>query len=102
MILKTISTTYGRKLNLGDYNSIHIEMSLWADLEEGDDEALAAEGLRQMARHQVMAEMARVKPTMEAKITDIFMGLPSAVRSQLIDGDEYDGESEIIESKELD
>lgn len=83
MVLKTISTTYGRKLNLGDFNSVHIEMALWADLEEGDDEAAAAEALRQMARHQVMAEMARLKPELEAKITDIFMGLPAAVREQL-------------------
>jgi hypothetical protein len=98
MILKTISTTYGRKLNLGDYNSVHIEMSLWAELEDGDDEALAADALRQMARHQVMAEMARVKPELAAKITDIFMGLPTAVREQI----EYDGSAEIMEAWELD
>ena len=101
MKLRTISTTYGRKLNLGDYNSDHIEMSLWADLEEGDDEATAAYALRQMARNQVMTEMARVKPELAAKITEIFMGLPVSVQAELSD-DLPDGEAEIMDSKELD
>lgn len=83
MKLKTISTTYGRKMNLGDYNSVHIEMSLWADLEEGEDEAAAAEALRTMTRNQVMAEMARLKPELQAKIEDLFMGLPVAIRESL-------------------
>ena len=83
MKLTTISATYGRKLNLGDYNSAHIEMALWADLEEGDDPAAAATALRQMARHQVMAEMARIKPELAAKIEGIFMGLPLAVQQKL-------------------
>lgn len=83
MKLKTISTTYGRKLNLGDYNSVHIEMSLWADLEDGDDEAIAADALRTMARNQVMTEMVRVQPKLQAKIEDLFMGLPVSVRESL-------------------
>lgn len=80
MKLTTISATYDRKLNLGDYNSAHIGMTLWADLEEGDDPAISAEALRQMARHQVMVEMARIKPELQAKVEGIFMGLPLAVR----------------------
>ena len=98
MKLKTIAATYGRKLNLGDYNSAHAEVTLWADLEEGDDPELAANALRQMARHHVMEEMARVQPKLAAKIENIFMGLPVSVRQDLF----YDGESEIIDSKELD
>lgn len=83
MKLTTISATYDRKLNLGDFNSAHIAMTLWADLEDGDDPAAAGEALRQMARHQVMAEMARIKPELQAKVQDIFMGLPVAVREHL-------------------
>ena len=30
MVLKSLSVTYGRKLNLGDFNSVHSEVSLWA------------------------------------------------------------------------
>ncbi|MCA9366843.1 hypothetical protein KC887_01095 [Candidatus Kaiserbacteria bacterium] len=83
MQLKTISATYDRKLNLGDFNSAHIAMTLWADIDEGDDPATAAESLRQMARHQVMAEMARIRPELQAKVEDIFMGLPVSVREQM-------------------
>lgn len=83
MKLTTISATYDRKLNTGNYESAHIAMTLWADLEEGDDPAAAGEALRQMARHQVMAEMARIKPELEAKVQDIFMGLPISVRNGL-------------------
>jgi hypothetical protein len=83
MKLTTISATYDRKLNLGDYNSAHIAMTLWADLEEGDDPAAAGEALRQMARHQVMVEMARIKPELQAKVEGIFMGLPVSVRETM-------------------
>lgn len=94
MKLATISVTYDRKLNLGDYNSAHIAMTLWAQLEDGDDPAPAAEALRQMARHQVMAELARLQPSLKAKVEDIFMGLPLAVRERMYEDpstlDNYD------------
>ena len=90
MILKTISVTYGRKMNLGDFNSLHVEASLWADLEQGDDEAIAAEALRTMARNQVGTELARMEPKLAAKITDLFMGLPKQVRMTLEEEEEYE------------
>ncbi len=84
--LKTISVTYGRKLNTGDFSSAHAEISLWADLEEGDDEAAAAEALRQMARNQVMLELARVEQRLQAKVEGVFAGLPVSVQKQLVNG----------------
>jgi hypothetical protein len=90
MILKTVSITYGRKLNLGDFNSVHSEVSLWADLEEGDDEASAAEALRTMARNQVLLELARVEQRLQAKVEGIFAGLPISVAKQL-NGENHNG-----------
>jgi hypothetical protein len=66
-------------------------------LEPGEDEAAAAIALRDMARNHVMTELARLDKRLEAKVQDLFMGLPVELRSQFIDG-----ESEIIDSKELD
>ena len=86
MRLKTISVTYERKLNMGDYNSVHSGVSLWADLEEGDDEATAAEALRAMARNQVMLELARVEQRLQAKVEGVFAGLPVSVQKQLVNG----------------
>jgi hypothetical protein len=83
MKLKTISVTYGRKLNTGDYSSATSEISLWADLEEGDDEASAAEALRTMARNQVLLELARVEQRLQAKVEGVFAGLPISVAKQL-------------------
>lgn len=83
MKLKTISVTYSRKLNLGDYNSVHSEVSLWADLDEGDDEATAAEALRTMARNQVLLELSRVEQKLAAKVSNIFAGLPLSVKQQV-------------------
>lgn len=86
MQLKTISVTYGRKLNLGDFNSVHSEVSLWADLEASDDEATAADALRAMARNQVMLELARVEQRLQAKVEGVFAGLPVSVQKQLENG----------------
>lgn len=86
MKLKTISVTYERKLNMGDYNSVHSGVSLWADLEEGDDEATAAEALRTMARNQVMLELSRVEQRLQAKVEGVFAGLPVSVQKQLVNG----------------
>ena len=80
MILKTISATYGRKMNLGDYNSAHAEITLWAELEEGDSEEDSAIALREMARSNVMNELGRLDRSLKAKTEDLFMGLPKELK----------------------
>jgi hypothetical protein len=82
MNITTISATYERKHNLGDYNSANIGMTLWAQLEPDEDEAAAAIALRDMARNHVMTELARLDKRLEAKVQDLFMGLPVEVRSK--------------------
>lgn len=85
MKVRTISATYGRKVNLGDFNSSHVEMTLWADLEDGDNEASCANALRDMARNHVMNEVARVTgdAKLSAKVEQLIMGLPVEVRSDM-------------------
>jgi hypothetical protein len=56
---------------------------LWAQLEPGEDEAACTIALRDMARNHVITELARLDKRLEAKVTDLFMGLPVEVRSQL-------------------
>ena len=99
MNVTTISATYERKMNLGDYNSANVGMTVWAQLDGGDDEAACAIALREMARNHVMTELARLDRRLEAKVQDLFMGLPLEVRSKMV---EYHGEAEMIESMELD
>lgn len=95
MRLKEISATYGRKVNLGDYNSQHVEITLWAELEDGDDLELAANGLRQMDRNQVMAELAIINEKLAEKAKGVFLGLPASVRS------EFENNTEVLDRKEI-
>jgi len=94
MHVTTISATYERKHNLGDYNSANIGLTLWAQLEPGDDEAACAVALRDMCRAHVMTELSRLDRRLEAKVQDLFMGLPVEVRSQFTSEDNEGNEDD--------
>lgn len=83
MKLKTVSVTYERKKNLGDYNSANIGVTLWADLDEGDNEADAMTALWEMAKANVKAQLVPLAQNKEAEVNHIFMGLPMQVRNEL-------------------
>lgn len=83
MQLKTVSVTYGRKFNLGDYNSATIDCTLWADLEEGESEADAMNALWEMAKNNVKAQALPLVQKQTVNVENIFMGLPVQVREQL-------------------
>lgn len=61
MNIKTISVEYQRKLNLGNYNSATMGVTLWADVEEGEDRDEAITRLQGIARNHVKAEYERLK-----------------------------------------
>lgn len=83
MKITTLSVTYGRKINLGDYNSANIEMSIWAELEEGDDEAQISAALWEMAKNNVKAQVLPLKRDDEARVEKIYLGLPVEVREAI-------------------
>ena len=60
MRINTVSVTYGRKINLGDYNSCEIGLSIWADLDSCDDPADAIRTLQAQARLHAWAEYQRI------------------------------------------
>lgn len=60
MKLKTVSATYERKFNLGDYNSLALGVTLWADLDETDAPSQALADLQDMARERVRSEYGRL------------------------------------------
>ena len=57
MLLNSVSITYGRKVNLGDYNNANIEVTLGADLELGDDLHAVMQELWAMAKANVRAQV---------------------------------------------
>ena len=62
MRIKTVSVTYERKLNLGNYNSANIGITLWADIPEEDDALQAIPHLQDGAREYVRKEVMRLNP----------------------------------------
>ncbi len=58
--VSTISVSYQRKFNLGDYNSLGLEATIWADLEEGDDPQAVMLRLQDQVRESVKREFARL------------------------------------------
>ena len=56
--IKMVSITYGRKMNLENYNSAHVEISAWADLDPEDDNADVVVGaLWDWAKSQVKMQL---------------------------------------------
>ena len=93
MNLKTVSVTYDRKFNLGNYNSAHIGMTLWADLDEDENEAEAAAALWTMAKNNVKAQSLPLVAKQTVEVEEIFMGLPVAMQEQ-VNGNEHHKEAE--------
>lgn len=53
MTVKTISTTYERKFNLGEYESANLGVTTWADIEPEQDPGSAIEELAELCKAQV-------------------------------------------------
>lgn len=66
MKIKTLTATYDRRFNLGDYNSLRIEVSVSAELDEEDwaDAVMLAIQLR--AREAVRSEYIRLKDSVRS------------------------------------
>jgi hypothetical protein len=76
MKVKTVSVHYGRKVNLGDFNSADVQCTVWADVAEDDDLNLCQSALWEMAKANVKAQilpLAGKGANMSAKET--FLGL---------------------------
>lgn len=83
MKLKEVTITYGGKLNLGDYNSAHIEMTLTALPEDGETADQVAAALLDTAKAAVRAEARALYAKRGARIDEIFAGLPVEVKNNL-------------------
>lgn len=78
MNIKTVSVTYERKQNLGDFNSANVGCTIWADLSYDDDKLLHEEmdALWEMAKNNVKAQLAPLTRNGSIKTEELFLGLP--------------------------
>jgi hypothetical protein len=84
MQVREISVTYGGKLNMGDFNSAHIEITFSALLEEGDNHDECARTLMLDARHEVQERAKELFKKRGARVDEIFAGLPVDVQKQIV------------------
>ena len=74
--LTEVTVTYGRKMNLGDFNSAHVELTASATLEDGDDVDATMRALWEMVTNNVKAKAAEFYP--KIAVQELFLGLPIA------------------------
>ncbi len=61
MFIRSVSVTYGRTINTGNYSSAKFEVTLTADLDHDDSTCEIVNTLQEHAREYVKAEYARLK-----------------------------------------
>ncbi len=83
MQIREITVTYGGKLNLGDYNSAHVEVSLTGLLDAGEDAQAATAALLEQAKGAVRSQATELLKRTRTAATMAFAGLPVDVRESL-------------------
>jgi hypothetical protein len=76
--IKTVAVQYGRKLNLGDFNSAEISLTLWADLDEDEDAQAALDLLYAQAKDNVKKQalpLLKAEPV-SLNYRETFLGMP--------------------------
>lgn len=61
MEIKTIAVSYNRKFNLGNFNSVDLSCSLWAQIVAEEDEDSCVQILQDKCREHVRAEYHKAK-----------------------------------------
>ena len=75
--LRTVSVSYDRKVNLGDFNALTVSCTLWVQIEPGDDDNAVMAGMWDMARANCkqQIERARAKPGVSTIEDATYLGL---------------------------
>lgn len=90
--VKTVSVTYERKFNLGDFNSANIGCTLWADVSDDADLDAAMHGLWDMARENVRAQALPLVQKHRAQVEQVFLGLPVELQQAVNDNGQQEAE----------
>lgn len=69
MKFTTVSVSYSRKFNLGDYESLELACSFWAQVEDGEDADGITQFLYQQAKTSVKQAAMPVLKASEFQIT---------------------------------
>lgn len=61
MQIRTIAVSYSRKFNLGNFNSVDLSCSLWAQIVAEEDEDACVQILQDKCREHVRSEYRKIK-----------------------------------------
>jgi hypothetical protein len=86
MNVKTISVTYDRKQNLGDFSSVSVGVTLWADLQGGETEEQALAILLEKAKDVVLTDLRGITAKVVAQKKLTISGLPADLRALVQEG----------------
>ena len=84
MRVKTVSVTYERKFNLGDFNSASVGCTIWADVDEGEAEQAVIEHCAATAKDTVRRQAAPLFAKQSARVREIFAGLPVELQAEAV------------------
>lgn len=87
MNIRTVAVVYTRKLNLGNFNSVDLSCSLWAQIDPEEDEDCCIAILQDKAREAVRSEYRKVKSNQEPVPTVKVNG--AVVEEFIPEGEEY-------------
>lgn len=76
---KEVSVTFGKKVNLGDYNSAHVSITLSGEIEEGDDFNDVISQLTEQARNHVHRHTDAWEGKQKATVRNLYAGIPVEV-----------------------
>lgn len=79
MQIKTLSVTYARTFNLGDYNSARFEVAVAAEFEPGDELAAVEAELWRVAKESLKAQALPVIRKRQEEIGAIRASLPEGL-----------------------
>lgn len=74
--IKTVSITYDRKQNLGDFSSANVGCTIWADVDEAEDLHQVMVDLWAMAKANVKAQLVPLVRPGAVTLKETFLGLP--------------------------
>lgn len=80
MQVKTISVTYERKWNLGDYQSATVGATAWADLDKDENSKAAFDALFAEVKEVVKEQSLPLLRKTTADVQDVFAGLPKELK----------------------
>lgn len=87
MIVKTINCEYGVKVNLGNYHSVNVSLSAWAEVEEDESEVDAINSLHLLLKGKVLERVSEYYDKMEPKTQEVYRGLPVDVQLEIAKND---------------